>query len=251
MRPTYQVYEVGIHCSRWDIEDGEGYIAYSTNDNYVYRGVSDDGDQIATIAEDNPKHWSITMLDTREVINVHPVDGHFDFEYCRVKYRWSKETKRNWNLQKWKGATVAEFNKVELVKFSLPENSYEELELLTRDAESILQELELPYRVMALSTGDLGFTSAKTYDLEVWLPSFGTYREISSCSNFEDFQARRANIRFRRGPKDKPEFIHTLNGSGLAIGRTVAAIMENYQENDGKVRIPKALQPYMGVEYIG
>ncbi|GAB6153452.1 serine--tRNA ligase [Desulfosporosinus burensis] len=144
-----------------------------------------------------------------------------------------------------------QFNKVELVKFTLPENSYEELETLTRDAEGILQELELPYRVMALATGDLGFTSAKTYDLEVWLPSFNTYREISSCSNFEDFQARRANIRFRRGPKEKPEYLHTLNGSGLAIGRTVAAIIENYQEQDGRVRVPKALQPYMGVEYIG
>jgi seryl-tRNA synthetase len=143
-----------------------------------------------------------------------------------------------------------QFNKVELVKLSLPENSYEELESLTQDAENILQELELPYRVMALSTGDLGFSSAKTYDLEVWLPSFNTYREISSCSNFEDFQARRANIRFRRGPKEKPEFVHTLNGSGLAIGRTVSAILENYQESDGRVRIPKALQPYMGVEYI-
>lgn len=144
-----------------------------------------------------------------------------------------------------------QFNKVELVKFALPENSYEELELLTRDAESILQELELPYRVMALSTGDLGFTSAKTYDLEVWLPSFNTYREISSCSNFEDFQARRANIRFRRSAKAKPEYLHTLNGSGLAIGRTVAAIMENYQEADGRIRVPKALQSYMGVETIG
>jgi seryl-tRNA synthetase len=144
-----------------------------------------------------------------------------------------------------------QFNKVELVKFAFPENSYEELENLTRDAESILQELELPYRVMALSTGDIGFSSAKTYDLEVWLPSFNTYREISSCSNFEDFQARRANIRFRRGPKEKPEYVHTLNGSGLAIGRTVAAILENYQEKDGRVRVPKALQPYMGVEVIG
>lgn len=144
-----------------------------------------------------------------------------------------------------------QFNKVELVRFTLPENSYEELELLTRDAENILRELELPYRVMALATGDLGFTSAKTYDLEVWLPSFNTYREISSCSNFEDFQARRAGIRFRRGPKEKPEYVHTLNGSGLAIGRTVAAIMENYQEKDGRIRVPKALQPYMGVEYIG
>ncbi|MHB1652516.1 MAG: serine--tRNA ligase [Desulfitobacteriaceae bacterium] len=144
-----------------------------------------------------------------------------------------------------------QFNKVELVKFSPPENSYEELEKLTRDAEAILQELELPYRVMALSTGDLGFTSAKTYDLEVWLPSFNTYREISSCSNFEDFQARRANIRFRRELKGKPEYVHTLNGSGLAIGRTVAAVLENCQEKDGRVRIPKALQPYMSVEFIG
>src|SRR5665648_973274 len=116
-----------------------------------------------------------------------------------------------------------QFHKVELVKFSLPENSYEELEMLTRDAESILKELELPYRVMALSTGDLGFTSAKTYDLEVWIPSFNTYREISSCSNFEDFQARRANIRFRRSSKAKPEYLHTLNGSGLAIGRTAVS----------------------------
>jgi seryl-tRNA synthetase len=144
-----------------------------------------------------------------------------------------------------------QFNKVELVKFVLPENSQEELENLTHDAESILQELELPYRVMSLSTGDLGFSSAKTYDLEVWLPSFNTYREISSCSNFGDFQARRANIRFRRGPKEKPEYLHTLNGSGLAIGRTVSAILENFQEEDGRVKVPKALQPYMGVEYIG
>lgn len=144
-----------------------------------------------------------------------------------------------------------QFNKVELVKFSMPENSYEELEKLTQDAEVILQELDLPYRVMALSTGDLGFSSAKTYDLEVWLPSFNMYREISSCSNFEDFQARRANIRFRRELKGKPEYVHTLNGSGLAIGRTVSAILENYQEKDGRVQVPKALQPYMGVEYIG
>lgn len=114
MHPTYQVYEVGFHCSRWDIEDSEGYIAFSTNDNYVYRGESDDGDHIATIAEDDPKHWSITMLDTHKVINVRPVDGHFDFEYHRVKYRWIKEAKRNWNLTIWKGPTVAEFNKVEL-----------------------------------------------------------------------------------------------------------------------------------------
>lgn len=144
-----------------------------------------------------------------------------------------------------------QFNKVELVKFSLPENSYQELELLTADAEAILQELELPYRVVVLSTGDLGFSSAKTYDIEVWLPSFNMYREISSCSNFGDFQARRGNIRFRRGPKEKPEFVHTLNGSGLAIGRTVSAILENYQEADGRIRVPKVLIPYMGTEYIG
>lgn len=144
-----------------------------------------------------------------------------------------------------------QFNKVELVKFSLPENSYDELEKLTRDAEQILQELELPYRVVTLSTGDLGFSAAKTYDIEVWLPSFNTYREISSCSNFEDFQARRANIRFRRETKGKPEFVHTLNGSGLAVGRTVSAILENCQDENGRVRIPNALQPYMGVEYIG
>lgn len=139
-----------------------------------------------------------------------------------------------------------QFNKVEMVKFSHPATSYEELEKLTANAERILQLLELPYRVMALSSGDLGFSSAKTYDLEVWLPSAGMYREISSCSNFEDFQARRANIRFRPAGGGKPEFVHTLNGSGLAIGRTTAAILENYQEEDGSVRIPKALQPYMG-----
>lgn len=139
-----------------------------------------------------------------------------------------------------------QFDKVELVKFVAPEHSYEELESLTRDAERILQELKLPYRVVSLCTGDLGFASAKTYDLEVWLPHSGVYREISSCSNFEDFQARRANIRFRRGPKGKPEFVHTLNGSGLAIGRTVAAILENYQQEDGSVIIPEVLRPYMG-----
>jgi len=144
-----------------------------------------------------------------------------------------------------------QFNKVELVKFTLPENSYDELEKLTADAEEILQKLELPYRVVALATGDLGFSAAKTYDIEVWLPSFNNYREISSCSNFEDFQARRANIRFRRAPKEKPEYVHTLNGSGLAIGRTVAAILENYQEKDGGIRIPDVLKPYMGIEYIG
>lgn len=143
-----------------------------------------------------------------------------------------------------------QFNKVEMVKFADPNNSYEELEKLTNDAEDVLQKLGLPYRVVCLSTGDLGFSSAKTYDLEVWLPGFGGYREISSCSNFEDFQARRANIRFRR-EGGKPEFVHTLNGSGVAVGRTVAAILENYQQADGSVKVPEVLIPYMGgVEVI-
>lgn len=139
-----------------------------------------------------------------------------------------------------------QFNKVELVKIVDPETSYDELEKLTGHAEKVLELLGLPYRVLSLCTGDIGFSSAKTYDLEVWLPSGGTYREISSCSNFEDFQARRANIRFRREATGKPEFAHTLNGSGLAVGRTVAAILENYQQADGSVRIPAALVPYMG-----
>lgn len=144
-----------------------------------------------------------------------------------------------------------QFNKVELVKFAIPEESYDELEKLTNDAEAVLQGLGLPYRVVTLCGGDLGFSSAKTYDLEVWLPSYNGYREISSCSNFEDYQARRANIRFRRDKKSKPEYIHTLNGSGVAVGRTVAAILENYQQPDGSVKIPEALVPYMGgVEYI-
>jgi seryl-tRNA synthetase len=145
-----------------------------------------------------------------------------------------------------------QFEKVELVKYSLPENSYDELESLTRNAEKVLQLLGIHYRVVALSTGDLGFGSAKTYDIEVWLPSQNTFREISSCSNCEAFQARRANIRFRRGGGAKPEFVHTLNGSGLAVGRTWIAIVENFQQADGSVRIPAALRPYMGgLEKIG
>ncbi|MDS1029821.1 serine--tRNA ligase [Bacillota bacterium LX-D] len=139
-----------------------------------------------------------------------------------------------------------QFNKVELVKFVEPETSYQELEKLVNDAEEVLQLLGLPYRVVSLSTGDLGFSSAKTYDLEVWMPSFNIYREISSCSNFEDFQARRANIKYRKDKKAKPTFVHTLNGSGVAIGRTVAAILENYQQQDGSVVIPEKLRPYMG-----
>lgn len=143
-----------------------------------------------------------------------------------------------------------QFNKVELVKFTKPEDSYSELEKLTNDAERVLQGLGLPYRVVCLSTGDLGFSSAKTYDIEVWMPSYGRFVEISSCSNFEDFQARRAQIRFRRDAKSKPELVHTLNGSGVAIGRTVAAILENYQQADGSIRVPDVLVPYMRCEVI-
>src|SRR5213082_51984 len=139
-----------------------------------------------------------------------------------------------------------QFDKVELVKLSLPENSYDELESLTRDAETILQKLGLHYRVVTLSTGDLGASSAKTYDIEVWLPSQNTFREISSCSNFEAYQARRAQIRFRRAGGSKPEYVHTLNGSGLAVGRTWLAILENYQQENGSVVIPEILRPYMG-----
>lgn len=144
-----------------------------------------------------------------------------------------------------------QFNKVELVKFTKPQESYAELEKLTRDAEEVLELLELPYRVVALCAGDLGFSAAKTYDLEVWLPSSNNYREISSCSNFEDYQARRANIRYRDQGRGKVSFVHTLNGSGIAVGRTVAAILENYQEEDGSVTIPEALRDYMdGIESI-
>lgn len=139
-----------------------------------------------------------------------------------------------------------QFNKVELVRFVKPEESYEQLELLTKHAETVLQLLELPYRRLKMCTADLGFTAAKKYDLEVWIPAQDMYREISSCSNFEDFQARRANIRFRREANGKLEYVHTLNGSGLAIGRTVAAIIENYQQADGSVKIPTVLVPYMG-----
>lgn len=144
-----------------------------------------------------------------------------------------------------------QFNKVELVKFTTPETSYDELESLTRDAEEVLQLLGIPYRVVKICIGDLGFTAAMKYDIEVWMPSYNRYVEISSCSNFEAFQARRAGIKFRRGPKDKPEFVHTLNGSGVAIGRTTACILENYQQEDGSVIVPEALRKYMnGIEII-
>lgn len=143
-----------------------------------------------------------------------------------------------------------QFNKVEMVKFVKPENSYQELELLTKDAEDILQKLRLPYRVVSLCTGDLGFAASKTYDIEVWLPGQQKYREISSCSNFTDFQARRASIRFRKEGRKGTEFVHTLNGSGLAIGRTLIAILENYQHKDGSVVVPEVLRTYMGIEVI-
>lgn len=144
-----------------------------------------------------------------------------------------------------------QFNKVELVKFATPETSYDELESLTRDAEKVLALLGLPYRVVALSTGDLGFSSAKTYDIEVWMPSYNRYVEISSCSNFEDFQARRAGIRYKTDAKDKARLVHTLNGSGVAAGRTTAAILENFQNADGSVTVPEVLRPYLGIDTIG
>lgn len=143
-----------------------------------------------------------------------------------------------------------QFNKVELVKFTKPEDSYKELETLTADAEKVLQLLGLPYRVVRICSGDLGFTAAYKYDLEVWMPSYNRYVEISSCSNFEDFQARRANIRFKRDKASKPEFVHTLNGSGVAIGRALAAILENYQQADGTVLVPEVLRSYMGTDKI-
>lgn len=143
-----------------------------------------------------------------------------------------------------------QFNKVELVKFSKPEASFDELEKMTANAERVLQLLGLPYRTILLCTGDMGFSSAKTYDIEVWLPSFSAYREISSCSNCVDFQARRADIRFRRDTKAKPEYVHTLNGSGVAVGRALSAILENYQQADGSVVVPDVLRPYMGVDVI-
>jgi seryl-tRNA synthetase len=143
-----------------------------------------------------------------------------------------------------------QFNKVELVKFANPETSYDELESLTKDAERVLQLLGLPYRVVALSTGDMGFSSAKTYDIEVWMPSYGRYVEISSCSNFEDFQARRASIRYKADKKDKAQLVHTLNGSGVAAGRTTAAILENCQNADGSITVPEVLRDLMGMETI-
>ncbi|MCX7831806.1 MAG: serine--tRNA ligase [Actinobacteria bacterium] len=188
----------------------------------------------------------VTNLYREEILNIDDLPKKFvSYTACfrREAGSYGKDTKGM--------IRVHQFNKVELVKFSLPEKSYEELESLTNDAESILKILGLPYRVILLCTGDLGFSASKTYDIEVWLPSYNGYKEISSCSNFEDFQARRMNIRFKRDRNSKPEFVHTLNGSGLAVGRTVAAILENYQTKDGNVQIPEALREYMkGKKYL-
>ncbi|GAB3054151.1 serine--tRNA ligase [Virgibacillus ainsalahensis] len=209
--------------------------------------------QLPKFAEDVFKleDWDYFMIPTAEV----PVTNYHRDEILSSEDLPKKYVAYSANFRSEAGSAGRDtrglirqhqFNKVELVHFAKPEDSYESLETLTANAEKVLQLLKLPYRVMSMCTGDLGFTAAKKYDIEVWIPSQETYREISSCSNFEDFQARRAGIRFRRDAKGKPEFVHTLNGSGLAIGRTVAAILENYQQEDGSVLIPEVLQPYMG-----
>jgi len=195
--------------------------------------------------------WDLFLIPTAEVplTNLHRgeiVDGR------KLPFRYTAYTPCFRSEAGSYGADVRglirqhQFDKVELVKFTMPDQSYDELESLTRNAEEILKRLDLPYRTMLLCTGDMGFASAKTYDIEVWLPSQDTYREISSCSNTEAFQARRANIRFRREGTGKAEFVHTLNGSGLAVGRTLIAILENYQQADGSVLVPEALRGYMG-----
>ncbi len=195
--------------------------------------------------------WDYYLIPTAEVpvTNLHR-DEILSFEQLPIKYAGFSTCFRSEAGSSGKDTRglirLHQFNKIELVQFVLPENSYDALNSIVGDAEVILQRLDLPYRVIEICTGDLGFKETKKFDLEVWLPSANTYREISSCSNFEDFQARRSSIRFRRNDKAKPEFVHTLNGSGLAIGRTVAAILENYQEEDGSVRVPKVLIPYLG-----
>lgn len=197
------------------------------------------------------KDWDYFMIPTAEV----PVTNYHRDEILSLDELPKKYVAYSANFRSEAGSAGRDtrglirqhqFNKVELVHITKPEDSYETLEVLVNHAEKVLQRLKLPYRVMSMCTGDLGFTAAKKYDIEVWIPNQNTYREISSCSNFEDFQARRAGIRFRRDAKAKPEFVHTLNGSGLAVGRTVAAILENYQNEDGSVTIPEALRPYMG-----
>ena len=195
--------------------------------------------------------WDLFLIPTAEVplTNLHRgeiIDGR------KLPFRYTAYTPCFRSEAGSYGADVRglirqhQFDKVELVKFTTPDQSYDELESLTRNAEEILKRLDLPYRTMLLCTGDMGFASAKTYDIEVWLPSQHTYREISSCSNTEAFQARRANIRFRREGTGKAEFVHTLNGSGLAVGRTLIAILENYQQADGSIKVPEALRPFMG-----
>ncbi|WP_082231950.1 serine--tRNA ligase [Halobacillus massiliensis] len=195
--------------------------------------------------------WDYFLVPTAEV----PVTNYYREEILKSENLPQKFVAFSTNFRSEAGSAGRDtrglirqhqFNKVELVQLVKPEDSYEVLETLTGHAEKVLQLLKLPYRVMSMCTGDLGFTAAKKYDIEVWIPSNDTYREISSCSNFEAFQARRAGIRFRREEKGKPEFVHTLNGSGLAIGRTVAAILENYQQEDGSVIVPEVLRPYMG-----
>jgi seryl-tRNA synthetase len=197
--------------------------------------------------------WDYYLIPTAEVplTNIHrdEILSEEDLPIHYVSYTPCFRSEAGSHGKDTRGLTRQhQFNKVELVKFSRPEDSYEELETLTCDAETILQRLGLPYRVTCLCTGDLGFSAAKTYDIEVWLPGQKLYREISSCSNFTDFQARRAGIRFRRKGGSGTELVHTLNGSGLAVGRTLLAILENYQQADGSVSIPKALKPYMGGE---
>jgi len=195
--------------------------------------------------------WDLFLIPTAEVplTNLHRgeiIDGR------KLPFRYTAYTPCFRSEAGSYGADVRglirqhQFDKVELVKFTTPDQSYDELESLTRNAEEILKRLDLPYRTMLLCTGDMGFASAKTYDIEVWLPSQNTYREISSCTNTEAFQARRANIRFRREGTGKAEFVHTLNGSGLAVGRTLIAILENYQQADGSIEVPEALRPFMG-----
>jgi seryl-tRNA synthetase len=195
--------------------------------------------------------WDYFLIPTAEV----PVTNYHREEILKAEELPKKFTAYSSNFRSEAGSAGRDtrglirqhqFNKVELVQLVKPEDSYQVLEELTGHAEKVLQLLKLPYRVMSMCTADLGFTAAKKYDIEVWMPSNDTYREISSCSNFEDFQARRAGIRFRREEKGKPEFVHTLNGSGLAVGRTVSAIIENYQQEDGTVKVPEILVPYMG-----
>mgnify|MGYP000470702507 CR=1 FL=1 len=173
------------------------------------------------------------------------LDGS-NFLLCIVHTQLVSVQKQVQQVEIQESYQTASVNKVELVKFCKPETSYDELEKLTRDAEDVLQMLGLPYRVVKICIGDLGFTAAMKYDIEVWMPSYGRYVEISSCSNFETFQARRANIKYKDNAGDKAEFVHTLNGSGVAAGRTTAAILENYQQADGSIVIPEVLRPYMG-----